>query len=127
LLGKSYGGAGKIITFAYIPVGALSITQPKTAPQERYAVLLGYDAASGILSVIALKTIGETLLNQVIKCFALSQAVDRKKLLSDLNLPSETTIAAVVLADRSAEFDLEANRPQISALMQKLGVTIALK
>jgi hypothetical protein len=130
-IGKSYSGAGKIIAFAYIdatpPIEWFKRLKPNAVLDDRDAVLLGYDADNGVLSIIALKKSDQTLLSQVVKCFALSQAVDSKKLLSDLKLPRETAIAAAVLADRSAEIDLEINRPHISALTQKLSVTIALK
>ncbi|MDR2033188.1 MAG: VIT and VWA domain-containing protein [Helicobacteraceae bacterium] len=115
-LGQTYIGAGEIIAVAYIG-----------DENDPNMVLLGYDANAAVLSVIALKTPSETLLKAVIKCSALSGAVNRKKLLSDLNLPPKTKIAPAVLADNSIEFQEETNRPAIAKLIAKLGVTIALK
>ena len=88
--------------------------------------LLAYNETNNILRILELKkaTSDETMLRSVLEAYTYLKILDRKKLLRDFRLPSNTIVKASLLVFfKSAQYiEMQENRKYLKKLIEKLDI-----
>ena len=88
--------------------------------------LLAYNETNNILRILELKkaTSDETMLRSVLEAYNYLKILDRKKLLRDFRLPSNTIVKASLLVFfKSAQYiEMQENRKYLKKLIEKLDI-----